>query len=249
MGVGGAGGRLVELRERRAPRAVRSCACLAASRRRWRSGRLFGGRGIGGVAHEQDVAARPMQFGFECAIAQCDRQSPTLRRGWRRRGPDRPPRPRPPPAQSSRDRQKTRTFCSRASCRRRGACPRARASEPLRPSPTLRNTPKAPKHGGGHARRRGGRARRRSVAARSGSPRINSKWPRACARRRCVATWVRSAIRACIRVMSDAARSTSPRGHNTSARYAIAADAWVLSETKRQIVVTAGLEQGSARSK
>ena len=31
--------------------------------------RFLGGRGVGGVALQQDFAARPMQFGFECAIA------------------------------------------------------------------------------------------------------------------------------------------------------------------------------------
>ena len=71
-----------------APRAVRSCACLAASRPRWRSGRLLRRRGIGGVALQQDFAARPMQFRFERAVAECGRTSPALRRGsrWRGRG-------------------------------------------------------------------------------------------------------------------------------------------------------------------
>ena len=41
---------------------------------------FFRRRGIGGVALEQDFAARPMQFRFEGAIARAVRTSPALRR-------------------------------------------------------------------------------------------------------------------------------------------------------------------------
>ena len=56
-------------------RAVRSCACVVALRRRWRSGRLLPqGAGISGAKLQPNFAARPMQFWFERATAQAVRR-------------------------------------------------------------------------------------------------------------------------------------------------------------------------------
>ena len=73
-----------------APRAVRSCALLGASRRRWRSEGFLRRGEAGGIALEQHFAADAVQFCFECAIAQVIRGRPAPRRGWRRRGPTGP---------------------------------------------------------------------------------------------------------------------------------------------------------------
>ena len=125
MGVGGAGGRLVELGERK--RGAQFEAARALLLRDGDGGQegFFRRRGVGGVALEQDFAARPMQFGFERAIANAVRTSPALRRGSRRRGRDRLPGLRPRPAQSSIVHRRTERSV-RARARRRGACPRAR---------------------------------------------------------------------------------------------------------------------------
>ena len=74
MRLGGASGRLIELGERK--RGAQFEAARALLLRDGDGGQegLFRGRGVGGVAHEQDFAARPMQFRFERAIAQAVRR-------------------------------------------------------------------------------------------------------------------------------------------------------------------------------
>ena len=52
---------------------------------------VFCGRRVAGVELQEDSAARPMQFRFESSENPGGRTSPALRRGWRRRGRDRPP--------------------------------------------------------------------------------------------------------------------------------------------------------------
>ena len=81
VGVGGAAGRLVELGERE--RRAQFEAARALLLRDGDGGQegFFRRRGVGGVALEQDFAARPMQFRFERAIAHAVRTSPALRRG------------------------------------------------------------------------------------------------------------------------------------------------------------------------
>ena len=69
VGVGGAVGRLIELGERK--RGAQFEAARALLLRDGDGGQegFFRRRGVGGVALEQDLAARPMQFRFERAIA------------------------------------------------------------------------------------------------------------------------------------------------------------------------------------
>ena len=74
----------------RAPRAVRSCALLGASRRRWRSGRLppppRGWRDRAGAAFRRGRGAVLLRM----RDSPGDPRSPAPRRGWRRRGPTGP---------------------------------------------------------------------------------------------------------------------------------------------------------------
>ena len=174
MGVGGAAGRLVELGERQ--RRAQFEAARALLLRDGDGGQegFFRGRGVGGVALEQDFAARPMQFRFERAIAQCGRHvaSASSRIAMARSGS--PARASASASAIFKSPSKIRTFCSRRA-RRRGACPRARSpSAPLaavaQPS---RNTPNAR-----HKGRSCSRARRASLEGvrrgARGSPRINS---------------------------------------------------------------------------
>ena len=81
-------------------------------------------------------------------------------------------------------------------------------------------------------------------AARARSPRINSNKAACILPGASVPTWVRCAIRICIRSLSETARSTSPRGHDTSRQIGHRRDAGVPCEAKGQIVIAAGLEQG-----
>ena len=69
MGFDGAAGRLVELGERE--RGAQTEAARALSPRDDDGGLegFFRRRGAGGVALQQDIAARPVQFGFKCAKA------------------------------------------------------------------------------------------------------------------------------------------------------------------------------------
>ena len=163
VGVGGAAGRLVELGERQ--RRAQFEAARALLLRDGDGGQegFFRGRGVGGVALEQDFAARPMQFRFERAIAGAVGTSPALRRGSQWRGRDRPPGLRPRPAQSSIARRTTERSV-RAAARRRGACPRARRrARRSQRSPNPRETRRTRATGSARARARGGRVRRRSA--------------------------------------------------------------------------------------
>ena len=69
VGVGGAGGRLVELGERQRRAQFKTARGLLLRDGDGGQEGFFRGRGVGGVALEQDFAARPMQFRFERAIA------------------------------------------------------------------------------------------------------------------------------------------------------------------------------------
>ena len=84
----------------------------------------------------------------------------------------------------------------------------------------------------------------RSARRAAWSPRINSNMAACILPNASVPTWVRPAIRVCMRSMSEIARSTSPRAHEAIARLAIAATPGSHAEAKGQIIVTAGLEQG-----
>ncbi len=70
MGVGGAAGRLVEFRERKRRAQFKTARALPL--RDCDSGleSLFGRRGVGGVALEQDFAAGPVELRFERAVAE-----------------------------------------------------------------------------------------------------------------------------------------------------------------------------------
>ena len=69
MGVGEAAGRLVELGERQSGAQFEAARALLLRDRDGGQEGFFRGRGVGGIALEQDFAARAMQFRFECAIA------------------------------------------------------------------------------------------------------------------------------------------------------------------------------------
>ena len=197
VGVGGAAGRLVELGERE--RRAQFEAARALLLRDGDGGQegFFRGRGVGGVALQQDFAARPMQFRFERAIAQCDRTSPALRRGSRRRGRDRPPGPRPRPAQSSRAHRKSGRS-ARAGDRRRDACPRARrqARRPQR-SPNPRKTRRTLETWVRSCSRASRASSTAFCAARARSPRISSNSAECVSSKRERADMREAASRAC----------------------------------------------------
>ncbi len=69
MGVDGARGGLVELGERERSAQFEAARALPPRDRDGGQKRFFRGRAVGAVATQQDFAARPMQFGFECAMA------------------------------------------------------------------------------------------------------------------------------------------------------------------------------------
>ena len=69
VGVGGAGGRLVELGERQRRAQFEAARALLLRDSDGGQESVFRRRGIGGVALEQEFTARPMQFRFERAIA------------------------------------------------------------------------------------------------------------------------------------------------------------------------------------
>ena len=215
MGVGGAGGRLVELGERE--RRAQFEAARALLLRDGDGGQegFLRRRRVGGVALQQDFAADAMQFRFECAIARCGRTSPALRRGSRWRGRNRPPGLRPRPARSSIARRKIRTFCSRSSStpRRMSSSPPAGAPLSAVAQPSRNDAERAP-HGQIVLAREAGefggvRRGAREVAAHQLEQGRDAVFPNAR-----VPTWARSAIRVCMRSTSEIARSTSPSGHN-----------------------------------
>ena len=72
VGIGGAAGRLVELRQLRAPLAGRSYARPAAVRRRWRRGMLPRRAPCLSDPLEQDVAANAVEEGVGPAFARLD---------------------------------------------------------------------------------------------------------------------------------------------------------------------------------
>ena len=219
VGVGGAGGRLVEFGQRQRGAQFEAARRLAASRRRWRSGSVFArARGWRGRASAAISPRDPMQLRFERAIARSGRLSPALRRGWRRRGLDRPLGLRPRPARFSRGRRTSGCSAAR-SC----STPRRMSVESVGGRAGSRGRPTLEKHAECAQQGRScSRARRASsktfVRARAWSPRINSNMAACILPSASVPTWVRSAIRVCMRSMSEIARSTSPRGHNASAR-------------------------------
>ena len=164
MGVGGAAGRRDRAWRARAPRAVQNCACLAASRRRWRSGRLlpqargWRGRASSSISpRARCSSASNARWPVRSDVASA---SSRIAIGAAR---DRPPGLRPRPARSSIARR-TSGRSVRAAARRRGACPRARR-RPRRSqrSPNPRKTRRTRETWAGHAHARGGRARRRSA--------------------------------------------------------------------------------------
>ena len=68
VGFGGAGGRLIELGERKRRAQFEAArALLLRDGERGQEG-FFCRRGVGGVALQQDFAADAMQFGVECAM-------------------------------------------------------------------------------------------------------------------------------------------------------------------------------------
>ena len=67
---GGAAGRLIELGERERGAQFKAARGLLLRDGDGGQEGFFRGRGVGGIALQQDFAARPMQFRFERAIAQ-----------------------------------------------------------------------------------------------------------------------------------------------------------------------------------
>ena len=163
VGFGGAAGRLVELGERK--RRAQFEAARALLLRDGDGGQegFFCRRGVGGVALQQDFAARPMQFGFERAIADAfgrrqrfveDREGAVeiARRGF---------------GLSQRNLQQPveqQNVLFAQAGRRRGACPRARGEgAALSGRPTLEKHAKRVHTSAAHAHARGGRVRMRSA--------------------------------------------------------------------------------------
>ena len=70
MSVDRTTGRLVHLGERERGAQFEAVRALLLRDRDGGQESFFRGRGIGGVALEQDFAARPMQLRFECAVAE-----------------------------------------------------------------------------------------------------------------------------------------------------------------------------------
>jgi hypothetical protein len=69
VGVGGASSRLIELGERKRGTQFEAARALLFCDSDGGQEGFFRRSGVGGVALEQSFAARPMQFGFECALA------------------------------------------------------------------------------------------------------------------------------------------------------------------------------------
>ena len=218
VGFGEAAGRLIEFGQRQRRAQFEAARTLLVRRPRLRSGgrllRTRGRRGRASAGFRRGPDAVPLRT----RDSQCGRRSPALRRGWRPRGRDRPPELPSRPAQSSIARRTTERSV-RAAARRRGACPRARRRpRRLRRTPNPRETRRTRDTGSDRC----SRARRASSTAfgatRARSPRISSNMAACILPGASVPTWVRSAIRASARRTRETARSTSPSGHNVSAR-------------------------------
>ncbi len=100
VGFGGAGGRLIELGERKRRAQFETARALLLRDGDGGQEGFFRRRGVGGIALEQDFAACPMQFRFERAMP-VRRTSPALRPRSQGRDRDRPPALRPRRARSS----------------------------------------------------------------------------------------------------------------------------------------------------
>ena len=249
MGVGGAAGRLIELRERERRAQFEAARSLLLARPRSLSGRrLPQSRGwLGRVLSRISPRAR-------CSSASNAREPvrSTADNASSSMATARSASPARASASASaifNSPSKYRTFCSRSSStpRRMSASPSAGAPLAAVAQPS-RNTPNAPCMG-----RSCSRARRTSSntfgATRACSPRINSN-KAACIRPTAsVPTWVRPAIRVCIRSMSEIARSTSPRGHDATARLNIALAPASCPNRKARSSSRPGWNKASALSK
>ena len=248
MGVGGAGGRLVELRERKRRAQFEAARALLLCDGDGGQERFFRGRGIGGVVLQQDFAARAMQFRLRMCDGPGDRPSPALRRGWRRRGSGSPASASVFARAIFTSPSKIRMFCAR-----KLSTPAAHAVEPAE-QVALDPRPSIEKHSEGAEL---GRSCALAIRASSkelafpltGPPCINANWAANMCPRPIVLPCVRDAMRASIRDMNDAARSTSPRGHKTSARYAIAETPGSCPKRNARSSSRPGWNMASARSK
>ncbi len=179
MGLDGAVGRLVELRQRE--RRAQFEAARALLLRDGDGGQegLFCRRGIGGVALAAGFRRAPDAVPLRTRDSPCGRPSPALRRGLRERGRDRPPQLQPQPAQSSIARRTTERSV-RAAARRRGACHRAqRRFRRSQRSPNPRETRRMRETWAARARARGGRVRMRSARRARGRRASTRRRPRA----------------------------------------------------------------------
>jgi hypothetical protein len=70
VGFGESGCRVIELRQRQRRAQFKTACALALRDGDSRLESCFGGRGVGGVALEQDFAAGPVEFRFERAVAE-----------------------------------------------------------------------------------------------------------------------------------------------------------------------------------
>ena len=220
MGVGGAAGRLIELGERQ--RRAQFEAARALLLRDGDGGQegFFRRRGVGGVALEQDFAARPMQFRFERAIAGAlARRQRFVENGERavriaraRFGLGQRDLNEPVEQQD--------VLLAQLSTPRRMAVESLGRARRLQRSPSrLEKRAERAEHGEFVLTRDVARVRRRSSAAREWSPRISSN-KAACAvpkRERADMGEARDPRSACAS-MSEIARSNSPRGHKANAR-------------------------------
>ena len=184
VGVGGAGGRLVELGERE--RRAQFEAARALLLRDGDGGQecFLRGRRVGGVALQQHFAARPMQFRLECAMTGPLGRRQRFVEDRERRGRDRPPGPRLRPAQSSRAHRKSGRSV------RAGVDAAAHVLEPaakraaLSRRPALEETRRTRATWADHAHARVGRVRRRSARRARGRRASVRTTPRAFSRTR-----------------------------------------------------------------
>ena len=219
VGFGGAAGRLIELGERKRRAQTEAARSLLLSRRRWRTGRLLpparGWRGRASAGFRRAPGAVRLRM----RDADPFGTSPALRRESQARGRHRPRGLRLRRAQSSTARR--RAECSvRAEVRPRGACPRApRRARRSEHSPSHRKKSRTPlatsavmltrESGEFDGVRRGAR----EVAAHQ-FEQGRMAFP-VCAR---ADMGEARDPRLQRRRSRETARSTSPRGHNISAR-------------------------------